>query len=303
MNRCLLAAVSLLALCMAATACECIAKPPPMSDAAPGLVPAGQFVHATDGGHATRSISVVLDQQPAGNRSLFAVSATEIVRPGTPDRFAQPNVACPNQLIGSCIVTNCTSLKDVISYPYGTVTPMPLGLLQVKSASRSETMSADGGLRPKVISAQTPLFAQGALVQIIAAAAGAPAFQRRLVVPRSVTLLSPALEESGTTLGLRRDEPFEVRWAALPAGAPERVAISVGDNVRVASCRFDATTGKALIPLEVLAMLAPGPGLLTVHTLWAHDEAADGWLVSVFARQVALQADGGTASFPTLDIE
>lgn len=274
-----------------------------MSDSAPGLVPPQQFVQSTDAGSTARSISVVLDQQPAGNRSLFAISATEIMRAGTPDRFAQPNVACPNQLIGNCLVTNCTSLKDVISYPYGTVTQMPLGSLQIKSASRSDTMPADGGLRPKVISGHLPLFTPGELVEVTAAADGAPAFKRRLFVPRTVTLLSPVVDAAGTTLGLKRDHPFEVRWSPLPVGAPERVAISVGDNVRVASCRYDATTGKAVIPLEVLAMLAPGPGLLTVHTLWAHDEAAGGWLVSVFARQVALRADGGTASFPTLDIE
>jgi hypothetical protein len=52
-----------------------------------------------------------------------------------------------------------------------------------------------------------------------------------------------------------------------------------------------------------MAQLAPGPGFLTVHTLWAHDEAAEGWLVSVFARHVAVQRDGGTANFPTLDLE
>ena len=296
-------AISLLTLSLIAGGCQCRPKPPPMCDSAPGLVAVQQFVQQTDAGSVARSISVVLDQQPAGSRSLFAVSATEIARGGTLDRFAQLNVACPNQLVSTCLVTNCTSLKDVISYPYGTVTPAPLGQLQIKSASRSEMMPADGGLRPKVISSQTPLFKPLELVQISAEAGAAPAFARTVVVPRSVTLLSPAVETAGNTLSLKREQPFEVRWSPLPPGALERVAVSVGDNVRVASCRFDATTGKAVIPLEVLAMLAPGPGLLTVHTLWAHDEAAGGWLISTFARQVALQADGGTASFPTLDIE
>ncbi len=279
----------------------------PVSDDAPGRVPVAEYVLSTDGGgDTTRSVSVVLDQSPAGHHSLLAVSATEISRPGTRERFAQPNVACPNQIVGKCLITNCTSLKDVVSYPYGTVTPVAVGELSAKSERHTEWLAADGGTRARFTQASEPMFTPGELVYVTAISAGAntaPPFRRPLVVPRPVELLSPQVESAATTLSLKRDVPFEVRWSPLPKGAPEVVAVAVSDNVRTATCRFDASTGVAQVPTDVLSMLAPGPGFLTVHTLWANDRAINGWLVSVFARHVALGHDGQTAHFPTLEFE
>ncbi len=278
-------------------------KPTPMSDASPGLVPVSQYVTMTDAGEAAHSISVVLDQQPAGQRSLLAISATEIVRAGTPERFAQPNVACPNQIVANCLITNCVSLRDVRSYPYGTVTPAAIGSIMVKGPNRSEAFSSDGGTRPQFVQSLTPMFEGGQVLKVYGASGATPPFERSLVVPRSIELLEPRVDSQAAPLAMLRAVPFQVRWSPLPAGAPERVAISVSDNVRTAVCRFDASAGVASVPMEVLTSLSAGPGFMTVHTLWAHDEAAQGWLVSVFARNVATQADGGTANFPTLELQ
>ena len=287
---------------LVAVACSC-SKPPPVSDPSPGMVPVSQYVTATDGGDAAHSLSVVLDQQPPGHRSLLAISATEIVRPGTAERFAQPNVACPNQITANCLLTNCTSLRDVSSYPYGTVTPVPIGSIMVKGPKRSEAFSADGGTRPQLVQTLAPMFEGGQVLKVYGASGATPPFERTLVVPRPVELLEPLVASQAAPLAMVRAVPFQVRWSPLPAGAPERVAISLSDNVRTAVCRFDASAGVANVPMEVLTSLAAGPGFMTVHTLWAHDEAAQGWLVSVFARNVATQADGGTANFPTLELQ
>jgi len=277
-------------------------KSPPPSELTPGSVPVEQFVSASgDGGLTTRSVSLVLDQHPGG--AVLAVSATQITRHGTPARFAQPNVACPNQIIGDCVITNCTSLKDVSSYPYGTVTPRSVGSLTVKGAAHVETFESDGGTRPRVVQSPRPLFSGGEVLEIVAVRDETPPFRRALVVPRAVALLSPVIDVAGGTLPVNREVPFEVKWSPLPKDAAERVAISISDNVRSATCRFDASLGRAVIPKEVMAQLAPGPGFLSVHTLWVRGEVSEGWLVSLFARHVAMQADGGTAHFPTLDIE
>ncbi len=291
---------ALLAVVLAGFSCS---KAAPQSDSAPGLVPASQYVSSTDAGDAAHSISVVLDQQPVGHRSLLAVSATEIVRSGTPERFAQPNVACPNQIVSGCLITNCISLRDVSSYPYGTVTPTAIGSILVKGPTRSERFSADGGTRPQFVQTSSPMFEGGQVLKVYGASGATPPFERSLVVPRAVELLTPMVDAQGAPLALARAVPFQVRWSPLPQGAPERVAVSISDNVRTAVCRFDASAGVANVPVEVLESLAAGPGFLTVHTLWAHDESAQGWLVSVFARHVATQADGGTANFPTLELQ
>lgn len=86
-----------------------------------------------------------------------------------------------------------------------------------------------------------------------------------------------------------------IEWTDV---ASEYVGVSANSGSTVAVCRFPAADGRAEIPPEVLQLMPPGSGSVSIYGSSGPSQLAAGeWTVNVEAVFTAVWPDGTSASF------